>query len=162
MISYIIMNLLVIFCKRTHSRFQVTCVTTEGEATSNVSLAYRTGPGFPLSGPTVNGTALNHTAVLLQWADPPIQTLRGISLSYKISYEIVGIAGFYVYGKVFGNVSAVVVGGLRPSTSYNFRVCSVRRSHQRCSIEKGVLKISQYSQEITCVVVKFMEMSQLL
>ena len=123
----ILLNLLYIFWNRIHFRFQVTCVTNIGEATSNASLAYRTGPGFPLSGPAVNGTAVNHTAVLLQWKDPPIQTLRGISLSYRISYEIVGTAGFYVYGKVYGNVSTVVASGLRPSTSYNFRVCSVRR-----------------------------------
>lgn len=73
-------------------------------------------------GPTLNATAINHTSVSLSWFDPPLTSLRGVVLTYTISYEIVELPGVNIYGKVPGNISTVVVGLLRPSTLYDFTV----------------------------------------
>ena len=102
--------------------FQVTCITTEGSTTSNDSTPYRSGPGIPTGGPTVQASAVNHTAVSVSWSPPPLQELKGSVQSYEVTYEVVGSSGLYRHGTVGPSVTNVVVSNLRPSTSYAFRV----------------------------------------
>lgn len=104
------------------SVIQVTCITSEGNATSNASVGFRTGPGFPLSGPSVTAQTINHTAVQLQWQPPALVRLRGEVKSYEVTYEIAGGLGLYTYGIFQSNITIVTVGNLRPSTTYLFRV----------------------------------------
>ena len=56
------------------------------------------------------------------WKDPPFQQLKGEVQTYTVTYEVVGTAAFYVFATLPGNQTSVVVGNLRPSTEYDFRV----------------------------------------
>ena len=100
----------------------MTCYTTEGNTTSGKSKYYRTGAGKPLQGPSVAVQVVNHTSVRVSWTDPPFQQLRGEVRSYKVTYEIVGSEGLYVFDTLPGNTTSTVVINLRPSTEYDFRV----------------------------------------
>ncbi|XP_066923568.1 usherin-like [Clytia hemisphaerica] len=103
-------------------QYMVTCFTDEGNATSEKSLYYRTGPGYPTSGPTVAVQVVDHVSVRTSWTDPPFQQIKGIVKSYTVSYEIVGRSGFYTFATLPGNQSSTIVNNLRPSTEYDFRV----------------------------------------
>lgn len=100
----------------------MTCFTSEGNTTSSESLQYRSGPGYPIAGPTIKATTINHTSVRVSWSDPPVEQLKGAVKTYTVTYEIVGKAGLYNFGTFPGNLSSVDVNNLRPSTTYDFRV----------------------------------------
>ena len=89
--------------------YRVTCTTTLGNVTSPPSSGYRTGPGLPVEGPSVQAIAVNHTTVHISWSPPPVHLLKGSVESYRITYEVVdGVV--YVYGELDGNITSVNVG----------------------------------------------------
>ena len=94
--------------------------TSQGSTTSNSSLPYRTGPAPPLAGVFVNGTALNHTSVLVTWYPPVIKQLRGSAVSYTLDVEersVVSRVGTYP-----GTQTRVTVNNLKANTVYTFYV----------------------------------------
>ena len=103
---------------------QVTVVTQEGSNTSEPSQGFRTGPEPPLTGPTVNATALNHTSVKVMWSPPDTRLLRGKAQSYRVTYTDRSLPSkpVTVFGTVAGDVTSVIVVELKPSTDYDFQV----------------------------------------
>ena len=99
-------------------------MTREGTNTSDPSQGYRTGPEPPLTGPTINATALNHTSVKVTWSPPAVRLLRGSAQSYRVTYTDLSLSSrpVTVFGTVAGDVTSVTVVGLKPSTDYNFQV----------------------------------------
>lgn len=94
--------------------------TSQGSTTSNSSLPYRTGPAPPRAGVFVNGTALNHTSVLVSWYPPVIKQLRGSAVSYTLDVEersVVSRVGTYP-----GTQTRVTVNNLKANTVYTFYV----------------------------------------
>lgn len=98
--------------------------TRQGNTTSNSSLPYRTGPAPPLAGPIVNGTALNHTTVLITWYPPEIKKLRGSVVTYVVEMEETSLPGAPVsrVGQFPGNQNRVAVRNLKANTYYTFYV----------------------------------------
>lgn len=77
-----------------------------------------------MAGATVNGTALNHTSVLVTWSPPGIKQLRGAVVSYILEIEDtsrpsapVGRVGTYP-----GHQTRVTVTNLKANTIYKFYV----------------------------------------
>ena len=104
--------------------YQVTVVTGQGNTTSNSSLPYRTNPAPPLAGATVNGTALNHTSVLVTWSPPGIKMLRGAVVTYVLEIEETSLPSSPVsrVGTFPGDRSHVTVTNLKANTVYKFYV----------------------------------------
>ena len=75
-------------------------------------------------GPSTSVQVINHTSVRVSWTNPPFRQLKGAVQSYTVTYEIVGAEGLYVFGTLPSNTSSTVVGNLKPSTGYDFRVCT--------------------------------------
>ena len=75
-------------------------------------------------GPSTSVQVINHTSVRVSWTNPPFRQLKGAVQSYTVTYEIVGAEGLYVCGTLPSNTSSTVVGNLKPSTGYDFRVCA--------------------------------------
>lgn len=99
-------------------------MTRQGNTTSNSSLPYRTRPAPPLAGPSVNGTALSHTTVLLTWSPPEIKQLRGAVMTYVVEMEEMSLPGAPVsrVGQFPGNQTRVEVKVLKAHTFYVFYV----------------------------------------
>ena len=104
--------------------FQVKVVTGQGNTTSNSSLPYRTSPAPPLAGATVNGTAVNHTSVLVTWFPPGIQKLRGTVTSYILEIEDTSAPSSPVsrVGTYPGDQTRATVTNLKANTVYKFYV----------------------------------------
>ena len=104
--------------------FQVKVVTGQGNTTSNASLPYRTSPAPPLAGATVNGTAVNHTSVLVTWFPPGIQKLRGTVASYILEIEDTSAPSSPVsrVGTYPGDQTRATVTNLKANTVYKFYV----------------------------------------
>ena len=104
--------------------FQVTVATRQGNTTSNSSVPYRTAPAPPLAGPAVNGTALNHTTILITWFPPEIKKLRGAVVTYLVELEETSLPGAPVsrVGQFPGNQTRLEVTDLRANTFYTFYV----------------------------------------
>lgn len=98
-------------------------ITTIGNTTSASSNAFRTGAAPPLQGVNLTASAIDHATVALQWTLPPIQLLRGPSVRFDITYELVG-GPVFVFKSLSSNETGTKVGNLRPSTAYLFKVCS--------------------------------------
>ena len=98
--------------------------TAQGNTTSNPSLPYRTNPAPPLAGPTVNGTALNHTTLLITWYPPEIKQLRGAVVTYIVDIAESSLPGAPVsrVGQFPGNRTSVTVTNLKANTYYTFYV----------------------------------------
>lgn len=98
--------------------------TAQGNTTSNPSLPYRTNPAPPLAGPTVNGTALNHTALLITWYPPEIKQLRGAVVAYIVDIAESSLPGAPVsrVGQFPGNRTSETVKNLKANTYYTFYV----------------------------------------
>lgn len=103
-------------------QYMVICVTTEGNISSNASSNYRTGPGKPTAGPLVRATVFNHTTISVSWTDPPISQLQGDVQSYLVTYEVVRTSSVYNFGTFPGNIGTILIGNLRPSTTYDIRI----------------------------------------
>ena len=104
--------------------FKVTVFTGQGNTTSNSSLPYRTSPAPPLAGATVNGTALNHTSVMVTWFPPGIQKLRGTVASYILEIEDTSAPSSPVshVGTYSGDLTQATVTNLKANTVYKFYV----------------------------------------
>ena len=108
--------------------FQVTVTTAQGNTTSNPSLPYRTKPATPLAGPTVNGTALNHTTLLITWYPPEIKQLRGAVMTYVVDLSESSRPGAPIsrVGQFPGNQTSVAVRNLKANTYYTFYVREIQ------------------------------------
>lgn len=77
----------------------------------------------PTFQPAPNVTTVNATGLELTWAPPPDP--NGILLQYEVYQRNAPFEGVgFLVGVVTGDVMVLVVGGLQPFTSYEFRVVS--------------------------------------
>ena len=108
--------------------------TGQGNTTSNSSLPYRTSPAPPLVGATVNGTALNHTSVLVTWFPPGIKKLRGAVVSYVLEIEDTSHPSAPVsrVGTYPGDQTRVTVKNLKANTVYKFYVSFLFSPSEDC------------------------------
>nr|XP_047132108.1 usherin isoform X3 [Hydra vulgaris] len=102
--------------------YMVTCITNEGNTTSNVSETFRTRADIPLLGPNVTVVVLNHVSVNLSWIDPPLTKLRGKVIRYTVYYEIVSTNLVNTFGNLLPKIKFVVINNLKPNTEYIFKV----------------------------------------
>lgn len=123
-------------------------VTGQGNTNSNSSRPYRTNPAPPLAGATVNGTALNHTSVLVTWFPPGIQTLRGTVASYTLEIEDTSAPSSPVsrVGRYPGDKTRATVTNLKANTVYKFYVSFVS-----CYPSEYCSKLSWFVQECQAI-----------
>jgi hypothetical protein len=101
----------------------VTVVNTHGNATSEDSKGFRTGPVPPRAGVTLHGVALNHTSVLLNWTLPEVNLLLGHVVSYEVRYKDITADVEYTFtNSLAASATHVVVTPLRPSKDFTFQV----------------------------------------
>ena len=105
----------------------VVAACTSGGCTSSSEANVRTFEDAPLSQPAPNVTAINSTAIALDWASP--DSPNGIITNYIV---IQRLAPFTSAGAVVGNVSSttmsVMIGGLQPFTQYEYSIVSHTRA----------------------------------
>lgn len=116
---------LVKFCAILKPPFisKVTVVNTHGNATSEGSLHFRTGPAPPRAGVVLRAQALNHTSVFLNWTLPNLKLLLGYVKRYEVRFKNIASDLEFTYNdNLPGNLRNVVVSALLPSNNYSFQV----------------------------------------
>ena len=76
--------------------------------------------------------AVNSTAVLVEWREPASSEQNGKIRGYQVHYTRINerdepIGNGEMYDLLGGNLTRVVIGGLRPDTWYQFQVAAYTR-----------------------------------